>query len=656
MAVTAREDTFPKLIALNAQIRPARTAFRHKDFGIWQSWNWHDVHENVRAFAAGLQTLGLKRGDKLAILGSNRPRLYWSMAAAQWLGAIPIPVYSDSVAEEIAYVLAHAEVTHAVVQDQEQVDKLLSVIDQLPTLVHILYDKERGLRDYDHTRLHAIDSLIEQGRELCRQDATSSAIEHELQSGSGADLAIILYTSGTTGRPKGVMLAHDNVVKAAEIGCSFDKLTDNDEILAYLPIAWVGDHIFSYAQGILAGFCVNCPESPETVVEDRREIGSTYVFAPPRIFENLLTLTMVRMEDASPLKRKMFRYFLDLANRVGEKILNGDADVSALDRILYGLGNVLVYAPLRNRFGFTKIKVGYTAGEAIGPELFRFYRSIGVNLKQLYGQTEAAVYVTMHPDGEIRADTVGRPAPQIEIRIDENGEVLYRSPGVFVGYYKDDEKTAETKTSDGFVRSGDAGFFEPGGHLKIIDRAKDVGRLTDGSLFPPKYVENKLKFYANIKEAVAFGDHRNAVTCFINIDLVAVGNWAERHNITYASYQELAGHPLVYDMIAQHVDEVNRSLSVEPGMGGAQIQRFLILHKELDADDGELTRTQKVRRGFIAERYAPLIVALYDGTRETDVSTEVTFEDGRKGTISAHVHIRDMKIYPVIPTPLENAA
>ena len=656
MAVTAREDTFPKLIALNAQVRPARIAFRHKDFGIWQSWNWLEVYQNVRAFAAGLQILGLKRGDKLAILGSNRPRLYWAMAAAQWLGAIPIPVYSDSVADEIAYVLAHAEVTHAVVQDQEQVDKLLSVIDQLPTLGHILYDKERGLRDYDHTRLHAIDSVIAEGRELDRQDDTRAMLDRELETGKGADLAIILYTSGTTGRPKGVMLSHDNVVKAAEIGCRFDKLSDRDEILAYLPIAWVGDHIFSYAQGILAGFCVNCPESPETVVEDRREIGSTYVFAPPRIFENLLTLTMVRMEDASAIKRKMFSYFLGLANRVGERILNRDRSVGILDRALYGVGNVLVYAPLRNRFGFTKIKVGYTAGEAIGPELFRFYRSIGVNLKQLYGQTEAAVYVTMHPDGEIRADTVGRPAPQIEIRIDENGEVLYRSPGVFIGYYKDDEKTAETKTADGFVRSGDAGFFEPGGHLKIIDRAKDVGRLSDGSLFPPKYVENKLKFYANIKEAVAFGDGRDAVTCFINIDLVAVGNWAERNNITYASYQELAGHPLVYDLIARHVDEVNRSLSAEPGMGGAQISRFLILHKELDADDGELTRTQKVRRGFIAERYSKLIAALYDGTRDTDISTEVTFEDGRKGLISARVHIRDMDVYPVTVGPLEKAA
>jgi long-chain acyl-CoA synthetase len=646
-AVAAREDTFPKLIVRNARTRSERIAFRHKDFGIWQSWTWGEVHETVRAYAAGLSAIGVKRGGKIAIVGYNRPRLYWTMAAAQWLGAIPIPVYADSVADEMAYVLAHAEVTHAAVQDQEQVDKLLSVADRVPLLTHILYDEERGLRDYDRSRLHPISEVIDEGHKRLADRAAVGAIEAELAQGRGSDLAIILYTSGTTGRPKGVMLSYDNVIAAARIGCDFDHLGESDEIIAYLPIAWVGDHIFSYAQAILVGLCVNCPESPDTVVDDRREIGTTYAFAPPRVFENMLTLTMVRMEDASALKRRMFRFFIDHANRVGEKILNGEAGVSAWDHLIYRLGDILVYGPLKNRFGLTKIKVGYTAGEAIGPEIFRFYRAIGVNLKQLYGQTEASVYVTMQPDGEIRADTVGRPAPEVEIRIDDNGEVLYRSPGVFLGYFKDEEKTTETKTPDGFVRSGDAGFFDASGHLRIIDRAKDVGRLTDGALFPPKYVENKLKFYPNIKESVAFGDRRDFVTCFINIDLVAVGNWAERNGVTYASYQELAGHPLVYDMIERHVDEVNRSLAGEPRMGGAQIRRFLILHKELDADDGELTRTQKVRRGFIADRYAPLVTALYGGATEADISTEVTFEDGRKGVIAARVKIRDMKPHPV---------
>jgi long-chain acyl-CoA synthetase len=645
-AADARADTFPKLLVRNARTRPNRTAFRHKDLGIWQSWTWGEVHEIVRAYASGLQALGLKRGGKIAIIGYNRPYLYWSIAAAQWIGAIPIPVYADSVADEMAYVLAHAEVTHAAVQDQEQVDKLLSVSEQLPQLQHVLYDEQKGLRDYDHSHLHSIESVVEEGRARLADAQEAEAIERTLQDGKGSDLAIILYTSGTTGRPKGVMLTSDAVIAAAEIGCDFDKLDETDEIMAYLPIAWVGDHIFSYAQAFLAGLCVNCPESPETVADDRREIGATYVFAPPRIFESMLTLTMVRIEDASALKRRMFRFFIDHANKVGEKILNREPGVGVWDRFLWKLGNVLVYAPLRNRFGMTRVKVGYTAGEAIGPEIFRFYRSIGVNLKQLYGQTEASVYITMQPDGEIRADTVGRPAPQVEIRIADNGEVLYRSPGVFVGYYKDDEKTAETKTPDGFVHSGDAGFFDANGHLKIIDRAKDVGKMRDGALFPPKYLENKLKFYPNIKEAVCFGDGRDHVAAFINIDLVAVSNWAERNGVTYASYQELAGHPRVYEMIEKHVDEVNRSLASEPRMGGAQIKRFLILHKELDADDGELTRTQKVRRGFIADRYAPLIQALYDGSTEADISTEVTFEDGRKGVISARVKIKDMTLYP----------
>jgi len=639
-------DTFPKLLLRNARERASRVAFRHKDLGIWQSWNWAEVATHVRDFARGLQELGLKRGEKVAIIGYNRPRLYWSMCAAQWLGAVPVPVYADSVAEEMAYVLDHAEAVFAVVQDQEQVDKILSITDRLPHLRHVLYDEPRGLRDYDHTKLHSIEAVMQTGHRALKDPQAEAAFAREMEQGEGSDLGIILYTSGTTGRPKGVMLSHYNVIVAAEIGCGFDGLSESDEVIAYLPIAWVGDHVFSYAQAMLAGFCVNCPESPDTVIDDRREVGTTYAFAPPRVFENMLTITMVRMEDAGRLKRKMFHYFLGVAKQYGEKILNGES-VPLKGRLFYALGDMLVYGPLRNRFGLTSIKVGYTAGEAIGPELFRFYRSIGINLKQLYGQTEAGVYITMQPNGEIKADTVGKPAPLVEIRIDDNGEVLYRSPSIFGGYYKDPDKTAETMTADGYVRSGDAGFFDEGGHLKIIDRAKDVGKLNSGDLFPPKYLENKLKFYPNIKEVVAFGQGRDYATVALNIDLTAVGNWAERNNVVYASYQELAGNDLVYDMIAKHVDEVNRSLASEPMMGGAQIKRFLILHKELDADDGELTRTQKVRRGFIAERYAPLVAALYDGSEAADISTEVTFEDGRKGVISARVKVRDAKTYAV---------
>jgi len=550
----------------------------------------------------------------------------------------------------MAYVLEHAGAKVAVVENQEQVDKLLSISDRLPSLSHIIYDEERGLRDYDHTRLKSFANVQRAGRDAASKQAAVNW-EKEIGRGRGSDIAVILYTSGTTGKPKGVMLTYESTIVSSRNANIFDGLTEKEEVIAYLPMAWVGDHIFSYAQSYVAGFCVNCPESPETVVEDRREIGTTYAFAPPRIYENLLTLTMVRMEDAGRVKRGMFHYFIDHARRYGEKILNGQS-VPIHARLIYWIGEALVYGPLKNRFGLSRIRVAYTAGEAIGPEIFRFYRSLGINLKQLYGQTEASVYITAQPDGEIHADTVGKPNIDVEVKIAENGEVLFRSPGVFVGYYKDPEKTAETKTADGWVHTGDAGFFDPKtGHLKIIDRAKDVGRLKDGTLFAPKYIENKLKFYPNIKEAVALGDKSDFVTVMLNIDLVAVGSWAERNNVVYGSYQELAAHPQVYDMLAAHVDEVNRSLSQEGPMAGAQINRFLILHKELDADDGELTRTQKVRRGFITERYGPLAEGLYNGAQDVDIATQVTFEDGRKGTISGRVKIRDMKRHPAVSPP-----
>jgi len=616
---------------------------RHKDLGIWQTWTWGEVLEIVRAYAAGLHKAGLKRGETIAIVGANRPKLYWSVMAAQMLGAVPVPVYADAVADELAFVLAHADVRFAAVEDQEQIDKIQSVLDRLPKLEQMFYDETRGLRDYDHGKLRAMSDVIADGREALAADAkVGEWLDNEIAAGKGSDPSIILYTSGTTGASKGVVLSGERSIKAATDTVIFDKLDENDVALAYLPLAWVGDHYLNYAQGLVAGFCMACPESADTAMSDLREIGPSFYFAPPRTLEVLLTRVMIRMEDASALKRKMFRYFLGVARKYGERILNGQP-VPLTGRMLYWLGDVLVYGPLKNVLGFSRVRVAYTAGEAIGPDLFAFYRSIGLNLKQLYGQTEAFLYVTAQPDGEIYSDTVGPACPNVDIRIDESGEVLFRSPGMFTGYFKDEAKSAEVMTPDGFVKTGDAGFFdEKSGHLKIIDRAKDVGKLNDGKLFPPKYIENKLKFFPNIREAVAYGDGRDFVTVMLNIDLTAVGSWAERNNVSYGSYQELAGHPLVYDMLEKNVVEVNRSLADDKVMAGAQIKRFLVLHKELDADDGELTRTQKVRRGFVAERYEPLIKALYDGSTEAGISTEVTFEDGRKGTISARVKIRDV--------------
>ena len=650
-------DTVPKLLLRNASQFGKRPALRHKEFGIWQTWTWSRLRDEARSLAVGLRKLGLERGDAVAIVGDNRPRLYAAFAAVQSIGGIAVPAYQDSVADEMAYVLDHSEVTFAIVQNQEQVDKLISIADRVPRLRTVVYEEERGLVTYDHTRLHSFAHVHTLGQEEMRKNtgATGWWLD-EINKGKGSDVSVMLYTSGTTGRPKGVMLTHDNIVISAQNGNKFDRFTQDDSLLAYLPMAWVGDHIFSYGQAFAAGMCVACPESPETIIEDRREIAPTYFFAPPRVFENLLTQIMVRMEDAGRIKKAMFDYFIKVARRSGELILDG-TPVGASERFRYWLGDKLVYAPLKNRMGFSKIRVAYTAGEAIGPELFRFYRSLGINLKQLYGQTEASVYVTLQPDGEVYADTVGKPGPDVEIKIADSGEVLYRSPGVFLKYYKNDEATNATKTADGWVHTGDAGFFDVRGHLKIIDRAKDVGRLNSGALFAPKYLENRIKFYPEVRESVAFGQGRDYVTMFINIDLTSVSNWAERNNVSYGSYQELAANPKVYEIVAGRIEEMNRGLANEPQMAASQVKRFLILHKELDADDGEMTRTQKVRRSAIQERYGALIDALYDGSTECHIATEVTFEDGRKGMVEGNLKIVDVETFaPRATEPMREAA
>ena len=638
-------QTLPTLVHYllrNTEQYSNRVAMRHKDLGIWREWNWADVCNEVQNFSLGLAELGVNPGDRVAIIGANRPRLYWSFAAIQALGAIPVPMYADAVADEMVFVLEHAAVRFAICQDQEQIDKVLSVQDQLPELDSLIYDEPRGLRDYDSDTIFNIDTVREFGAQALERDRHRAVAWREgIDKIKGDDLCVILYTSGTTGRPKGVMLSHDNLIVTCINANEFDKLDHREETIAYLPLAWVGDHVFSYGQSLTAGYCVCCPESLDTVNADRREIAPSYFFAPPRVFESILTAITVAMEDASRPKRALYEHFLKVATRHGEAVLNGES-LSPLARWHYRLGEWFVYGPLKNRLGMSKVRVAYTAGEAIGPDIFRFYRSIGINLKQLYGQTEASVYITAQPDGEIDADTVGRPSPGVELKIADSGEVLYRSPGVFVGYYRNEEATASTKTEDGWVYTGDAGFIDDRGHLRIIDRAKDVGKLEDGSLFPPKYIENKLKFFSTIKEAVAFGDNREFVTAFINIDLTSVSNWAERNNIAYGSYQELAGHPQVYAMVQSHIEKVNADLAAEPRVSGARIKRFLILHKELDADDGELTRTQKVRRNFINERYDVLIKALYSDQESAFVSTEVVFEDGRKGTIDATVNIQTL--------------
>jgi long-chain acyl-CoA synthetase len=645
--------TFPQLLLRHAAERPGAPALREKEYGIWQSHTWADLARLVEQIAAGLHLAGLQRHEHMVVIGANRPRLYATMLAAQSLGAIPVPLYQDAVAAECIFPLNNAEVRFCLVEDQEQVDKLLEIREQCPQISHIYYDDPRGLRKYAEQGLSSLDDLIASGKAFAA--SKPGWFQAEVAKAQPADVAAMFFTSGTTGNPKGVVHTHSTLLDRASAGAEFDKLTSSEEVLAYLPPAWIGQNIFSYAQWLACGYVVNCPESASTVTIDLKEVGPTYYFAPPRIFEGLLTSVMIRMEDAGTLKRKMFEACMRVAKRVGPALMDGEP-VSTLDRIKYALGNLLVYGPLRNNLGFSRVRVAYTAGEAIGPDLFTFYRSIGINLKQLYGSTETAVFVCLQPDNQARADTVGVPIRGVEIKVADNGEILVKSAGLLKEYYKNPAATAEVLTADGWYHTSDAGFLDAHGHLKIIDRVKDVGRIqggaNDGAMFAPKYVENKLKFFPHIKEVVALGDKREKVCVMVNIDFDAVGNWAERRNLPYAGYTDLAQKPEVYELIRECIEKVNADLATDAMLAGSQISRFLVLHKELDADDGELTRTNKVRRGFIAEKYGVLVDALYAGRTEQYIETQVKFEDGRTGSVSATLKLADTKTF----APVKSAA
>jgi long-chain acyl-CoA synthetase len=633
----------------HAKQRPTAPALREKVYGIWQTTTWADLAQVVRRIACGLHEAGMVRDDHVVVVGENRPRLYASMLAVQSLGAVPVPLYQDAATTEYVFPINNAEVRFAIVEDQEQVDKMIEVRESCPQLQRIWYDDPRGLRNYSEPGLAALDALIEAGRAF--DTAHAGFYDAEVARAQPQDVAAMFFTSGTTGNPKGVVHTHFTLLDRAAAGARFDKLGPAEEVLAYLPPAWIGQNIFSYAQWLACGYVVNCPESAETVTIDLKEIGPTYYFAPPRVFEGLLTSVMIRMEDAGRLKKWLFHTFMDVARRVGPALMDGKT-VGGADRLLYALGDKFIYGPLRNTLGFSRVRVAYTAGEAIGPDLFTFYRSIGINLKQLYGSTETAVFVCLQPDHEVKADTVGVPIEGVQIRVAENGEVMVKSAGLLKEYYKNPAATAEVLTADGWYHTGDAGFLDAGGHLKIIDRAKDVGRImggaSDGAMFAPKYVENKLKFFPFIKEAVAFGDKREKVCAFVNIDFEAVGNWAEKRNLPYAGYTDLAAKPEVLELVRECVEKVNADLSADTMLAGSQISRFLVLHKELDADDGELTRTRKVRRGYIGEKYQVLVDALYGGSKEQFIETAVKFEDGRSGSVSATVKIIDAKTYPVM--------
>lgn len=644
------QTTFPRRLMQHAAQRPTAPALREKEYGIWQTWSWARAAEDVKLMSCGLAALGFQPGQNLAIIGDNRPHLYMAFVAAQSLRGVPVPMYQDAIASEMAFVLQDAEIQFAFAENQEQVDKLLELRESLKDsggglLQHIVYDDPRGLRNYRHEGLISIERLFEFGRQYAQQHP--EFYEKSVALGQPGDVSVILYTSGTTGRPKGVCQTHESFIRAAQGGVEVDGLVPEDNIISYLPPAWVGDHLFSIAQWLVAGFTINCPESAATVSIDLREIGPSYYFAPPRVFESMLTSVSIRMEDAAAPKRWLYQKFMAVARRCGAEILDGKP-VPFTDRLLYALGNVLVYGPLRNVLGLSRIRVAYTAGAAIGPDLFRFYRSIGINLKQLYGQTETCAYVCIQKNGRVKLNSVGEAAPGIEIRIADNGEVLVRGVSVLKEYYKRPDATAEVMDAEGYFHTGDAGVIDPDGHLIIIDRAKDVGKMAGGAIFAPNYIENKLKFFPQIKEAVVFGHGREQVCAFLNIDFEAVGNWAERQGLPYSGYVDLASKPQVLDMLAECVQKVNADLATEAGMADTQIARFLVLHKELDPDDDELTRTRKVRRGFIGDKYQVLIDALYGGRKEQYIETQVKFEDGRTGMVSATLPIREAQRYPAV--------
>jgi long-chain acyl-CoA synthetase len=627
--------TLPRYLLRNAQQHADRPAIREKDRGIWQTYTWRQYHDHVRDIALGLAALGFARGDKLSVIGDNRPRLYWAQVAAMCLGGVSVPVYQDAIAKELAYVLDHAEVAVIVAEDQEQVDKILALKDQLPALRLLVFEDARGMSHYKFPWLRPLAEVEELGRRFGAEHP--GYFEAEIDRGRLEELALIAYTSGTTGNPKGAMLTHANMVGTGQTLIRSEDIRLDDNWLAYLPMAWVGDSLYTLVINLMVGFAVNCPESPETVQRDLRELGPTSVLAPPRIWENMLTSVQVRAADAPGLKRWVFETFRAVAERA--EVLRAEGKSVPLgSRLLLRLGEFFVYAPVRDQLGLDRARWAYTGGAPLGPDTFRFFRAFGVNLKQVYGSTESTGLVSLQPDAEANPTTAGRPCPGIDVKIGERGEVLVKSAGIFKGYFKNDEATREVIDAEGWFHTGDAGFVDPRGHLVIIDRAKDVGALRDGTAFAPQFIENKLKFSPYIREAVAFGHERPFVTAMIAIDPSTVGSWAERRGLAYTSYTDLSQKAEVRGLIREEIRRGNETLP-----DAQKLRRFLLLTKDLEADDAEMTRTRKVRRRYVAEKYAPVTDAFYSGRATVELTTAITYEDGRQGTLRSTVHIEDVE-------------
>jgi len=629
----AETTTLPRLLRRNAREFGNRPAMREKDRGIWRSYTWRQCETQVRELALGLSALGFRRGDKLSVIGDNRVRLYWAQLAAMCLGGSSVPVYQDVIARELVFVLQHAETAVVVAEDQEQVDKILALKDDLPALRLVIYDDPRGLRRYRLDWLRSFEEVLQFGRELDR--AHPNRFESEVEQGRPDEVALICYTSGTTGNPKGAMLTHANVSAAAGLFARNEDVRREEDWLAYLPMAWAGDAVYTLVLGLLVGFTVNCPESPQTVQRDLRELGPTAFLAPPRIWESMLTALQVRAEDATRLKRWLFERFRDVALQA--EILRAEGKPWPLHlRLARTLGEFLVYRPVRDHLGLARTRWCYSGGAPLGGDTFRFFRAFGVNLKQIYGSTEVSGLVSLQPDGEADPNTSGRPVRGVEVRIGDGGEVLVRGPGVFKGYLRNDEATRQASDGEGWFHTGDAGFIDSRGHLVIIERAKDVGALLDGTPFAPQFIENKLKYSPYIREAVAFGHDRPLVAAMIAVDPGTTGSWAERQGLTYTSYMDLTQKPEVLALICEEVKKCNSTLPE-----GVRVRRIALLSKELEADDAEMTRTRKVRRQHVAQKYADVIDALYSDRDTAEFAATVTYEGGRQATVRSRLQVAD---------------